>query len=355
MYEQFFGFNEKPFNLTPDPDYFYLSSVHKRALDYLVYGLESGMGFIQISGEIGSGKTTLIKCLLRSLSRSVQVAYVIHTKGTFDQLLRMVVEDLEIDAVDEPLSKEAILSHLRDYLVEQARRGNSVVVIIDEAQNLGPAVLEEFRMLSNFETAKAKLLQIVLVGQPELRDLLRRPELEQLRQRITVRFHLHPLDEPETRNYIQHRLRVAGGAGRVRFTAGACRAIHGYSRGLPRLINVACDATLLAGFVEERRVFSERFVREALAELADEPIRPPGHRTMGELAAAPAAADSELSAPPGPSRRLAPPPGFLVAAAAAVLALGLAGVLYAAHRHAPTSPNGAWQRFVNVLKVTRTP
>ncbi|NQT54038.1 AAA family ATPase, partial [bacterium] len=323
MYEQFYGFSEKPFNLTPDPDYFFLSSVHKRALDYLVYGLESGMGFIQISGEIGSGKTTLVKSLLRSLSRSVQVAYVLHTKGTFLQLLRMIVEDLEIDAADQDLSKEALLSHLRDYLVDQARRGNSVVVIVDEAQNLGPAVLEEFRMLSNFETAKAKLLQIVLVGQPELRDLLRRPELEQLRQRITVRFHLQPLSEQETRSYIQHRIRVAGGAGRVRFTAGACRAIHAYSRGLPRLINVACDAALLAGFVEERRVFSERFIRDALAELADDPIHAAPGDDAGQAPAAPAARRAPRRVP---GRRATP----LVAAASIALALALATVLLVA-------------------------
>ena len=214
MYEKFYGFREKPFNLTPDPDYFFLSSVHKRALDYLVYGLESGMGFIQISGEIGSGKTTLIKCLLRNLSRSVRVGYILHTTGSFLQLLRLILEDLEVASAEQSLSKEALLSRFRDYLVEQARRGNNVVVIVDEAQNLEPGVLEELRMVSNFETEKAKLLQIVLVGQPELRGLLRRPELEQLRQRITVRFHLQPLNEQETRGYIQHRLRVAGSNGR---------------------------------------------------------------------------------------------------------------------------------------------
>jgi putative secretion ATPase (PEP-CTERM system associated) len=345
MYEKFYGFDEKPFNLTPDPDYFYLSSVHKRALDYLVYGLEAGMGFIQISGEIGSGKTTLIKCLLRNLSRSVQVAYILHTKGTFLQLLRMIVEDLEIDAADQKLSKEALLSHLRDYLVEQARRGNSVVVIVDEAQNLGLSVLEEFRMLSNFETAKAKLLQIVLVGQPELRDLLARPELEQLRQRITVRFHLHPLSEAETRSYIQHRLRVAGSTGRVRFTAGACRLIHRYSGGLPRLINVACDATLLAGFVEERRVFSERFVRDALAELADEPagFSAPDVRL--------ATSDSQIENQRSKTESRKSRQPLAVAALSAAVALGLAGVLFVARSRASASPDGAWHRLVEVLRT----
>ncbi len=343
MYEQFYGFTEKPFNLTPDPDYFYLSSVHKRALDYLVYGLESGMGFIQVSGEIGSGKTTLIKSLLRSLSRSVQVAYVLHTKGTFLQLLRMIVEDLEIDTVDEKLSKEALLSHLRDYLVEQARRGNSVVVIVDEAQNLGASVLEEFRMLSNFETAKAKLLQIVLVGQPELRDLLRRPELEQLRQRITVRFHLDRLSEQETRSYIQHRLRVAGGSGRVRFTAGACRAVHTYAHGLPRLINVACDVTLLAGYVEERRVFNERFVRDALEELADEPLD-----TRSEAPPAPE--------PPGPkSLSRGRRSGLIVAGVSVALAIGLAGLLYFAENRAAGETGGDWQRLVQTLRGDPAP
>ena len=338
MYEKFYGFTEKPFNLTPDPDYFYLSSVHKRALDHLVYGLESGMGFIQVTGEIGSGKTTLIKCLLRQLSREVKVAYVIHSKGTFVQILRMILEDLEVVPADQKLTKEALLSRFRDFLVEQARHHNSVVVIIDEAQNLQLEVLEELRMLSNFETEKAKLLQIVLVGQPELRDLLRRPELEQLRQRITVRFHLYPLNEQETRSYVQHRLRVAGSNGRVRFTAGACRLIHQYSRGLPRLINVACDATLLAGFVEERRVFSENFVLDSLRELADE--RPELLAQAGVDAAAQPAAQPVLETR---SRR----GGLLVAIAAAVLALSLAGVLFATHTY---SPAGAWESLVKVFR-----
>jgi general secretion pathway protein A len=338
MYEKFYGFKEKPFNLTPDPDFFFLSSVHKRALDYLVYGLESGMGFVQITGEIGSGKTTLIKCLLRHLSRQVKVAYVLHSKGTFIQLLRMVLEDLEVVHVDQKLTKEALLSRFRDYLVEQARRHNSVVIIIDEAQNLDLDVLEEIRMLSNFETEKVKLLQIVLVGQPELRDLLRRPELEQLRQRITVRFHLYPLNEQETRSYIQHRLRVAGSNGRVRFTAGSCRLIHQYSRGLPRLINVACDATLLAGFVEERRVFSEKFVLDSLRELADE--RPELRAEAGLDAEAPPVAPAVSE--PRPRRG-----SLVVAIVAAVLALSLAGVLFATHNH---SPGSAWESLVKVFR-----
>ena len=343
MYEKFYGFKEKPFNLTPDPDYFFLSSVHKRALDYLVYGLESGMGFIQVTGEIGSGKTTLIKCLLRNLSRQIKVAYVLHSKGTFLQILRMILEDLEIITTEQKVSKEGLLSRFRDYLVEQARHHNSVVVIIDEAQNLSMEVLEELRMLSNFETEKAKLLQIVLVGQPELRDLLRRPELEQLRQRITVRFHLYPLNEQETRSYVQHRLRVAGSNGRVRFTASACHLIHAYSRGLPRLINVACDATLLAGFVEERRVFSEGFVRDALRELADE--RPEVLAEAGvDAEAAPAA---QAPAARRPRRR-----GLLVAIVAAVLALSLVGVLLAAQSRAPAQ---AWQSLVKIFRVQGTP
>ena len=333
MYEDFYGFDEKPFNLTPDPDYFFLSSVHKRALDYLVYGLESGMGFIQVTGEIGSGKTTLIKCLLRNLSREVKVAYVLHSKGTFIQILRMVLEDLEVVGIDQKLTKEQLLSRFREYLVEQARRHNSVVVIIDEAQNLDLPVLEELRMLSNFETAKTKLLQIVFVGQPELRDLLRRPELEQLRQRITVRFHLYPLNERETRSYVQHRLRVAGSNGRVRFTAGACKLVHGYSRGLPRLINVACDATLLAGFVEERKVFNERFVRDALNELADRP--PDEELEIGDSQAAPL-----------PARRFRLSGGVAVAVAAGALVLGLAGIL----AFAPQASGSAWKRLVNVFR-----
>ncbi|MBM4031725.1 MAG: DUF2075 domain-containing protein [Planctomycetes bacterium] len=336
MYEKFYGFAEKPFNLTPDPDYFYLSSVHKRALDHLVYGLESGMGFIQVTGEIGSGKTTLIKCLLRQLSREVKVAYVIHSKGTFVQILRMILEDLEVVPSEAKLTKEALLSRFRDYLVEQARHHNSVVVIIDEAQNLALEVLEELRMLSNFETEKAKLLQVVLVGQPQLRDLLRRPELEQLRQRITVRFHLYPLNEEETRSYIRHRLNVAGSNGSVRFTAAACRLVHRYSGGLPRLINVACDATLLAGFVDERRVFNEAFVQDALRELADE--RP-------EAPAEPGPAEDQVKSQKSEGKRQKTRRFFAVAAAV-LLALCLAAALAMARRVASGKPGALWESLL---------
>lgn len=334
MYEKFYGFTEKPFNLTPDPDFFYLSSVHKRALDHLVYGLESGMGFIQVTGEIGSGKTTLIKCLLRQLSREVKVAYVIHSKGTFVQILRMILEDLEVVTPEQKHSKEALLSRLRDYLVEQARHHNSVVIIIDEAQNLAVDVLEELRMLSNFETEKAKLLQIVLVGQPQLRELLRRPELEQLRQRITVRFHLYPLSEEETRSYIRHRLAVAGSNGSVRFTAAACRLIHRYSGGLPRLINVACDATLLAGFVEERKVFNEAFVREALRELADD-------REAGPLVEPSQAGTAGKATPVQPRKRLFR--GAVAVAIAVLLALALAAALLAARGAGQGTAGSIWK------------
>jgi hypothetical protein len=211
-----------------------------------------------------------------------------------------------------------------------------VVIIIDEAQNLQLDVLEELRMLSNFETEKAKLLQIVLVGQPELRDTLRRPELEQLRQRITVRFHLHPLGEQETRSYIQHRLRVAGSSGKVRFTAGASRLVHDYAQGLPRLINVACDAVLLAGFVEERRVFSEPFARDALVELADE--RPGITQESTE---------PPRAAPASGGRRR----GIVVAVVAAVLALGLIGVLVIAQARSPEGVGGAWQDLINMFRA----
>jgi general secretion pathway protein A len=341
MYEKFYGFTEKPFNLTPDPDYFYLSSVHKRALDHLVYGLESGMGFIQVTGEIGSGKTTLIKCLLRQLSREVKVAYVIHSKGTFVQILRMILEDLEVVPADQKLTKEALLSRFRDFLVEQARHHNSVVVIIDEAQNLQLEVLEELRMLSNFETEKAKLLQIVLVGQPELRDLLRRPELEQLRQRITVRFHLYPLSEDETRSYIRHRLKVAGSNGSVRFTAAASRIVHRYSGGLPRLINVACDATLLAGFVDERRVFNEQFAAEALRELADERAA-----FLEESASLGRPLPAEAPLASGGAARPARGRALVAAALAVLLALGLAAALLLVQRSGGAGVGELWRTVV---------
>src|SRR5918999_126747 len=244
MYERFYELRERPFALSPDPDYLYPSRVHREALDYLRYGLESHAGFIVITGEIGSGKTTLLQTLLRGLDGQTTVARIVNT------------------------------------MLEPRELLETIMLVIDEAQNLSLAALEELRMLSNLETEKSKLLQIAMVGQPNLRDKLAAPELEQLRQRITVSYHLQPLDADETANYINHRLRRAALGTPLEFPREATDVIHTRSRGVPRIINVICDAALVFGYAEERRQVDLLLMREVLAELETTGVLPSEPRTM---------------------------------------------------------------------------
>jgi len=269
MYEAFYGFKEKPFNLTPDPEFLYLSPKHERVRSHLVYGLETGQGFIVVTGEIGSGKTTLVRHLIGSLSPAVKVACVVNPRGTFRQLMRQILDEFGVAAVEQNLPRERLLAVFRDFVTRQAEAGGGTVIIFDEAQNLDPAALEEIRMLSNIETDKQKLVQIILVGQPELAQLLASPELAQLNQRIAVRAHLEALDLDETEHYIRHRLEVAaGGSAPARFTTDAVRTIHAYSGGIPRRINIACDAVLLAGFLDRKTTFNGRYVRDAITDIS---------------------------------------------------------------------------------------
>ncbi len=271
MYESFYGLSEKPFNLTPDPDYFFMSATHKKALTYLKYGIGNKEGFIQLSGEVGSGKTTVLRSLLSELDRDIKVAYLVNPRGTFRQVLRTLLDQLNVVPFRLEYSKERLLNKFHEFLMSQRSLNHPVVLIFDEAQNLDISTLEELRMLSNYETEKEKLVQIILVGQPELRDKLDRPELLQLRQRIAVRCHLGPLSREESEKYIQHRLAVAGSDGSIKFTREAHDAIHQYSHGIPRLINVVCNNCLLAGFVEETKKFDGRMVSQVIGEMqADE-------------------------------------------------------------------------------------
>ena len=265
MYERFYQLRERPFALSPDPEYLYPSRVHQEALDYLRYGLESQAGFIVITGEIGSGKTTLLQSLLRNLDNQTSVGRIVNTMLEPRELLETIMIDFGLDPAGK--SKPLMLRDLSQYLVDQRLAGRLVLLVIDEAQNLGLASLEELRMLSNLETEKSKLLQIVMVGQPNLRDKLAAPELEQLRQRITVSYHLPPLDAEETCNYINHRLRRAALATPLEFPREATDLIHARSRGVPRIINVICDATLVFGYAEERSVFDAAMLSEVLTEL----------------------------------------------------------------------------------------
>jgi general secretion pathway protein A len=272
MYERFYQLRERPFALSPDPEYLYPSRVHQEALDYLRYGLESQAGFIVITGEIGSGKTTLLQTILRSLDSETTVARIVNTLLEPRELLETIMIDFGLDPAGR--SKPVLLRDLSQYLVDQRLAGRPVLLVIDEAQNLSLGALEELRILSNLETEKSKLLQIVLVGQPNLRDKLAAPELEQLRQRITVSYHLGPLDADETGHYINHRLRRAALGTPMAFPRAATDLIHARSRGVPRIINVICDAALVFGYAEERRVFDGAMIAEVLGELETTGVLP---------------------------------------------------------------------------------
>jgi putative secretion ATPase (PEP-CTERM system associated) len=265
MYERFYGLRERPFALSPDPEYLYPSRVHREALGYLRYGIESQAGFVVITGEIGSGKTTLLQTLVRGLDPDTTVARIVNTQLDAREFVEALMIDLGLDTGER--SKPVLLKELAGFLVEQRRAGKSVLLIVDEAQNLGLAALEEIRMLSNLETEKTKLIQIVLVGQPSLRETLSRPELEQLRQRITVSYHLEPLDADDTASYIHHRLRLAALDTPLAFPRAVTAAIHARTGGVPRLINVVCDAVLVFGYAEERTDFDADLLDEVFEEL----------------------------------------------------------------------------------------
>jgi general secretion pathway protein A len=265
MYLEFFGFSEQPFNITPDPRFLYYSSRHREAFDHLTYGIESRKGFISLTGEVGAGKTTLCRAVLAALSSQVRTALILNPCLTETQLIRAILADFGLETRGHDVLDH--IERLNVFLLEQAKEGHNVVLIIDEAQDLQPAVMEQIRLLSNLETDQHKLMQIVLAGQPELRERLARPDLRQLRQRILVSCRLDPLSEVETGEYIHHRLRVAGAGPEVGFDDAAVRQVHRHARGIPRVINAVCDNAMLAGFVGRTRRITAREVKRALAEM----------------------------------------------------------------------------------------
>lgn len=265
MYLEFFGLKEMPFNITPDPRYLFFSKHHREAFDHLVYGIGHRKGFIELTGEVGSGKTTLCRAVLSHLGQGIETALILNPFLTATQLLRAVLEDFGIQP--QGRDKLAFTRQLNDFLLARHREGINVALIIDEAQNLSAELMEQVRLLSNLETDQHKLIQIVLAGQPELRDRLADPSLRQLRQRILVRYHLPPLDEEETDAYIRHRLGTAGAPGTVVFDSGAVRRIHRHARGVPRLINALCDNALLAGYVDRKSTIDAACVKKAIDQL----------------------------------------------------------------------------------------
>ena len=268
MYLKFFGLTEAPFAITPDPAFVYLSPEHRDALAHLSYGVGQGGsgGFVQLTGEVGTGKTTMCRCLLEQLPEDTHVALVLNPLLTPRELLATICEELGIDTASLADSNKAMVDALNRYLLQQHARGHRVVVVIDEAQNLSPDSLEQVRLLTNFETPKEKLLQMVLLGQPELRQLLQRSDLRQLAQRVTARYHLKPLSREETRAYVRHRMMVAG-AQRSPFTRSALRVLYQRSDGVPRLINIIADRALAAAYARESGRVNGRLVQAAANEV----------------------------------------------------------------------------------------
>jgi len=273
MYTSFFGLNEKPFTITPDPRYLFMSERHGEGLAHLVYGVTESGGFIQLTGEVGTGKTTLVRTLLGQIPAEVDIALILNPELTAKEFLSAICEELGIE-LPQPISGTKLLvDALNRHLLEAHSRGRRVILLIDEAQNLSEVVLEQLRLLTNLETARQKLLQIILIAQPELREKLAQESLRQLAQRVTGRYHLEPLSREETSQYIDHRLRVAGALTEI-FDAAAKREVYRMSGGVPRVINVICDRALLGAYSRESRTVGKRLVRKAATEVSGQSLTP---------------------------------------------------------------------------------
>lgn len=276
MYTTYFGLREMPFSITPDPAYLYMSPRHQEALGHLLYGTGQYGGFVQLTGEVGTGKTTVVRALLARKLDSVDVAVVLNPRQNEEEFVASICDELHVKYPKEPTLK-TLVDALNAHLLEAHAQGRRTVVVIDEAQNLKPEVLEQVRLLTNLETDKEKLLRIMLVGQPELAGLLARPDLRQLAQRITARYHLTPLERHEAAEYIGHRLRVAGGDPNL-FNARAIGAVHAQARGIPRLINILCDRALLGAYATGQRQVTPEVVQRAAREVGGVPEAPAGRR-----------------------------------------------------------------------------
>jgi len=266
MYLDFYGLKEPPFNVTPDPHFLYFTRNHQEAYDLILYGIRHRKGFIELTGEVGSGKTTLLRAILATLGDEVHTALIVNPALTGSQLMRAMLRDFGLQVRSR--DRLACIEALNEFLLEQNAEGRNVALFIDEAQNLTPDLMEQVRLLSNLETDQHKLLQIVLCGQPELKERLARPELRQLRQRVSIRYHLMPLTYQDALRYICHRLDVAGAVeNKLVFEAKAVKAIFRFTGGSPRLTNAVCDGALLAGFVAGTRTIDTRCVERSIEHL----------------------------------------------------------------------------------------
>ena len=276
MYPEYFGLKESSFSITPDPHYLFLSQQHREALAHLLFGIGDSGGFVLLTGEVGTGKTTVCRAFIEQAPDHVDIALILNPALTVNELLQVICNEFGIEITDEQQTNKTLLDHLNHYLLQAHADGRRPVLIIDEAQNLKPEVLEQIRLLTNLETSKHKLLQIFLIGQPELRTLLQKQELRQLAQRITARFHLAALNEKETRAYIQHRLAIAG-VDRPLFDKRAVKQIFQISDGIPRLVNILCDRALLGAYATNRQAVNRNIVNRAATELAGEDKLPRKH------------------------------------------------------------------------------
>jgi len=280
MYEDYYRFSAKPFQLNPDPRFFFGSKGHKRAMAYLDYGLSLGEGFIVITGEVGAGKTTLVRNLFRQLeSHNLLAAQLVSTQLDAEDTLRSVAASFGLE--HEGLTKSALLKNLEEFLIAATRQGKRVLLVVDEAQNLTSRAVEELRMLSNYQNNERSLIQTFLLGQPEFRGILQSPDMQQLRQRVVASYHLGPLDADETRGYIEHRLRTVGWQGMPGFDEAAFDALHRFAGGIPRRLNTTCDRLLLFGFLEEKTHFGEAEVEEVITDLKNEVAHQEFHVATG--------------------------------------------------------------------------
>lgn len=268
MYKEYFGLKENPFSIAPDPHYFYMSEGHREALAHLVYGINSDGGFILLTGEVGTGKTTVCRCLLEQLPENTEIAFILNPKLTVEELLSVICNEFCIRYHEGNRSNGVLVSAIYEYLLHIQEKGHRALLVIEEAQNLSLEVLEQIRLLTNLETSQRKLLQIILLGQPELREILAQPQLRQLSQRVTARYHLGPLSPDETSAYVNHRLSIAGLARGHLFSKGALKHLFRLSGGIPRLINVICDRALLGAYVQDKNQVDSRTLFTAFREIS---------------------------------------------------------------------------------------